>query len=38
VHRIRWDKPAEEADTLETVQKLVIAAVPSAPIEAELQR
>ncbi len=26
VHRIRWDKPAAEADTLETVQKLVVAA------------
>jgi DNA ligase-1 len=26
VHRIRWDKPAEEADTLETVQKLVVPA------------
>jgi len=26
VHRIRWDKPAEEADTLDTVQKLVVAA------------
>ena len=26
VHRIRWDKPADEADTLETVQKLVVAA------------
>lgn len=25
VHRIRWDKPADEADTLETVQKLVVA-------------
>ncbi len=24
VHRIRWDKPAEEADTLQTVQKLVV--------------
>ncbi len=24
VHRIRWDKPAAEADTLETVQKLVV--------------
>ena len=26
VHRIRWDKPAAEADTLETVQKLVVRA------------
>ena len=26
VHRIRWDKPAEEAETLETVQKLVVPA------------
>lgn len=25
VHRIRWDKPAAEADTLSTVQKLVVA-------------
>jgi DNA ligase-1 len=24
VHRIRWDKPAAEADTLETAQKLVV--------------
>ncbi len=24
VHRIRWDKPAAEADTLETVEKLVV--------------
>ncbi len=26
VHRIRWDKPAAEADTLETAQKLVVPA------------
>ena len=26
VHRIRWDKPAAEADTLETVEKLVVRA------------
>jgi DNA ligase-1 len=32
VHRIRWDKPAGEADTLETAQKLVVAAAePAAP-------
>lgn len=30
VHRIRWDKPAAEADTLETVQKLVTATRTSA--------
>ena len=28
IHRIRWDKPAAEADTLDTVQKLVIGAEP----------
>ena len=22
IHRIRWDKPAREADTLETIEKL----------------
>ena len=33
VHRIRWDKPADEADTLETVQKLVVA--PASPVTAE---
>ena len=38
VHRIRWDKPAAEADTLETVQKLVVAAEPVAPVAAALQR
>jgi hypothetical protein len=38
VHRIRWDKPAAEADTLETVQKLVVAAEPAAPAAVELQR
>ncbi len=38
VHRIRWDKPAAEADTLETVQKLVVAAEPPVPAAAELQR
>jgi len=32
VHRIRWDKPADEADTLESVQKLVVA--PAAGDEA----
>ena len=30
IHRIRWDKPAAEADTLDTVQKLVIGAEPEA--------
>lgn len=30
VHRIRWDKPADEADTLEIVQKLVVAPTDSA--------
>ncbi|CAN1721367.1 DNA ligase 1 [Hyphomicrobium sp. 1Nfss2.1] len=30
VHRIRWDKPASEADTLETVQKLVVAPTDNA--------
>ncbi len=25
IHRIRWDKPAEEADTLETVVNLIAA-------------
>ncbi len=25
IHRIRWDKPAEEADTLETLKALIIA-------------
>ena len=24
VHRIRWDKPAEEADRVETLQALVV--------------
>ena len=38
VHRIRWDKPAAEADTLETVQKLVVAAQPPDAVAAELQR
>jgi DNA ligase 1 len=38
VHRIRWDKPAAEADTLETVQKLVVAAEPAEPVAAELRR
>jgi DNA ligase-1 len=36
VHRIRWDKPAAEADTLATVEKLVVAAQP-APAATELQ-
>ncbi|HWK38190.1 MAG TPA: ATP-dependent DNA ligase, partial [Hyphomicrobium sp.] len=36
VHRIRWDKPADEADTLETVQKLVVA--PASTVTAEQQR
>jgi DNA ligase-1 len=31
VHRIRWDKPATEADTLETAQKLVVAAAEPVP-------
>ena len=30
VHRIRWDKPAAEADTLATVQKLVVGLEPEA--------
>ena len=30
IHRIRWDKPAAEADTLDTVQKLVVGAEPQA--------
>jgi DNA ligase-1 len=41
VHRIRWDKPADEADTLETVQKLVVspeAAAEPPPAQAELLR
>jgi DNA ligase-1 len=38
VHRIRWDKPAAEADTLETVQKLVVAAEPSPALAAGSQR
>ena len=39
VHRIRWDKPADEADTLETVQKLVVeAAASEPPAQAELLR
>jgi DNA ligase-1 len=38
VHRIRWDKPAAEADTLETVQKLVVAAEPPPVLSAESQR
>jgi DNA ligase-1 len=37
VHRIRWDKPADEADTLETVQKLVVAPEPPVPAAVELQ-
>jgi DNA ligase-1 len=24
IHRIRWDKPAEEADRLETLQKMIV--------------
>ena len=24
VHRIRWDKPAEEADMLETLQAMIV--------------
>jgi DNA ligase-1 len=24
VHRIRWDKPANEADHLETLEKLIV--------------
>jgi DNA ligase-1 len=24
VHRIRWDKPAEEADRLETLQAMIV--------------
>jgi DNA ligase-1 len=34
VHRIRWDKPAAEADTLETAQKLVVDATAPASAEA----
>jgi len=30
IHRIRWDKPAAEADTLATVQKLVVGREPEA--------
>ena len=30
IHRIRWDKPAAEADTLATVQKLVVGLEPEA--------
>ncbi len=30
VHRIRWDKPAAEADTLETAQKLVVTGAQAA--------
>lgn len=33
VHRIRWDKPAAEADTLETVGKLVVAPASAATAE-----
>jgi DNA ligase-1 len=32
IHRIRWDKPATEADTLATVQKLVVGREPEAEI------
>jgi DNA ligase-1 len=32
IHRIRWDKPAAEADTLATVQKLVVGREPVAEI------
>jgi DNA ligase-1 len=31
IHRIRWDKPVEEADTLETVMGLVETASPAEP-------
>jgi len=24
IHRIRWDKPAEEADALETLQRMIV--------------
>ncbi|MFA5901902.1 MAG: cisplatin damage response ATP-dependent DNA ligase [Hyphomicrobium sp.] len=34
VHRIRWDKPAGEADTLETVEKLVVRAPSPSAAEA----
>ena len=30
IHRIRWDKPAAEADTLETVQRLIGSTAASA--------
>jgi DNA ligase 1 len=26
IHRIRWDKPAAEADTLDTVERLIVGA------------
>ena len=29
IHRIRWDKPAAEADTLETVLRLITSAAAS---------
>jgi DNA ligase-1 len=32
IHRIRWDKPAEEADTLESVRKMIV--VPSESVSA----
>lgn len=35
IHRIRWDKPVEEADTLEGVLKLVDAGAPPAAPDAE---
>ena len=38
VHRIRWDKPAAEADNLETVQKLVVVPGETAAIGAQSPR
>ena len=32
IHRIRWDKPALEADTLETVQKLLVGSTDPAEV------
>ncbi len=38
VHRIRWDKPAAEADTLETVQRLVVAPGDAVPGDLRVPR
>jgi DNA ligase-1 len=32
IHRIRWDKPPEEADTLDTARRLMEGAAQSAPV------